>query len=372
MARIRKYIRYSIMVVIGLLICGGLYFGFNNTKKTSFVKTSRDISGALINGEIVKLKDLVVTYNKDGIRGINQDSEIVWDVVYQMQNPILVSQGDKIAIADTNGHIIYVMNTKGKLAEIDTALPISDIVISEVGFVGAVVKDRGVNWIDVYNMDNEKVINFRVSMEQTGYPMSISISPNGKLIGISFLNLNEGDLKTSIAFYNLGEVGQNQPNEYISGYNYADMLVPEIEFLDNQNAVAIADNRIMFYSGKEKPEITKEILITDNIQSVYIENGKVVLKFENISEIGRNSIVVYDAKGEVVLEKATDFEFSDLTIANKFIVMYNSNKCLVISLRGKEEFEGELGMEIKKLFATNEKYNYNLVAEETVRRIEIR
>ena len=60
-------------------------------------------------------------------------------------------------------------------------------------------------------------------------------------------------MKSSVAFYNFGAVGQNNTDNYVSGYDYIDRVVPLARFLDNRSLFAVSDDRIMFFGGAQKP-----------------------------------------------------------------------------------------------------------------------
>ena len=43
-------------------------------------------------------------------------------------------------------------------------------------------------------------------------------------------------------FYNFGDVGQNEDDRIVSGYKYEGVVVPQIQYLDNNRSVALKDN----------------------------------------------------------------------------------------------------------------------------------
>ena len=43
------------------------------------------------------------------------------------------------------------------------------------------------------------------------------------------ININEGSVKSTIAFYNYGTVGQNEIDHCVGVNNYDDMVIPEME-----------------------------------------------------------------------------------------------------------------------------------------------
>ena len=142
--------------------------------------------------------------------------------------------GHVAAVGDYNGRTIYVVNSGGQLGTVNTNLPIRKICVSESGVVAAVLDDADVTRILLYNGNENtetSIVDIKATMNKSGYPVSICLSPNGKLMAISYLYVDSGDMKTTVAFFNFGEVGRNQSDNYVSGYDYLDTIVPYVQKL---------------------------------------------------------------------------------------------------------------------------------------------
>ena len=72
----------------------------------------------------------------------------------------------------------------------------------------------------------------------------------------------------------------------MSGYD-DQAVVPYVEFMTSGLAFAVADDRIMFYEGNQKPVSKSETLLEDEVQAVYHNEDYVALIFYD--EIGRAS-----------------------------------------------------------------------------------
>ena len=91
-------------------------------------------------------------------------------------------------------------------------------------------------------------------MSQSGYPIAIDISDDGTQVAVSYIKADNGQLSSSIGFYNFSAVGQNYTDNLVSGYGYADAVVPMVHYMENDTVFAVADNRLMFFKGRQKPE----------------------------------------------------------------------------------------------------------------------
>ena len=198
------------------------------------------------------LGEHILTYSNDGANCVNGEGDQLWNQTFEMQNPIVDICGDVAAMGDYNGRTIYVMDSQGTLGEIDTKMPIRNFVVSANGVVAAILDDTNITWIYLFDASGNTLAYFKTTMKQSGYPISITISDNGSLVGVSYLYVDSGVMKSSVAFYNFGPVGQNEIDNFVSGYDYMDSVVPYVRFLDSETAVAVSDDRLVMYSGSQK------------------------------------------------------------------------------------------------------------------------
>ena len=207
----------------------------------------------------------LLLYSKDGASCIDATGNAIWNRTYEMQSPIISISDQMVAIGDYNGRSIFVMEKNGEKGTINTNLPIRDLCVSANGVVAAVLDDSNVTRINVYNGNEnteEPIAYGKATMDKSGYPVSISLTPNGKIMAVSYLYVDSGAMKSSVAFYNFGEVGKNETDNYVSGYDYTNTVVPYVRFMDNDSAFAVSDDRIVFFSGGERPvNIASNLLV---------------------------------------------------------------------------------------------------------------
>jgi hypothetical protein len=180
--------------------------------------------------------------------------------------------------------------------------------------VAVVLDGTDVTWIYLYDSKGNAIANFKTTMKDSGYPISVSISPNGELVCVSYIYPEDGTVKTSMAFFNFGSVGQNSIDNYASGYDYPGVVVPYVQFMNSSSAFAVSDDRIMFYSGEEKPvSLSESFTGTEQVRSVYFNDSYVGLVFSNSTEDGTYRLQVYSASGELVLTSYFDIDYSEIS-----------------------------------------------------------
>ena len=367
--------RHLFIKIAVTLLCVGLLTGLVVVEYISRTfntyRVVRETEVILEEGcKTAKMANNLLIYNKDGIRCMDAKGKTIWDITYQIQEPCVSVDGGTVAVAGYGDHLIYVMDESGRIGEIDTNLPIRNLCMAEAGYVGAVLDDNEVYWIYIYDVGGEVITRARTSMEQSGYPMAIELSPNGKLLGVSYLYLDAGTVQNNVAFYNLGEVGQNYTDQYMSGYIYQE-IVPELHYMNESTAMAISNGRLMVYSGSEKPTESKGILLNNTVQAVYWGDENVVLIYNGAADEGRYLMRVYDLTGTLVLEKGFDLEYTDIQSQNGVVTIYNSDEVLVVTLDGRERYSGSLGGSIRKMVSTSTKYKYLILFENTFKVIEL-
>lgn len=330
----------------------------------------------VVQGATVKnLGGNVLLYSKDGASCIDPKGNVVWNRSYEMQTPLVAICNQMMAVGDYNGRTIYVMDEIGEKGVINTNLPIRDFCISENGVVAAILDDTSTTRIYVYDGNTnteEPLIEGKATMEKSGYPVSVSLSPNGRLMMISYLYADNVSMKSSVAFYNFGEVGQNETDNLVGGYDYLDTVVPCVQFLNNDSAFAISDDRLVFFSGAEKPVNTATRFLEEEVQSIHHGDGYVGLVFINQSGESAYRLDVYNASGDKVQSLFFDMDYTDIFFNKDQIVIYNDSDCQICNIRGADRFLGNFEKSISLLIPTSSAYRYTAVTSDSVDTIELK
>ncbi len=315
----------------------------------------------------------MLQYSKDGIRCLNADGNALWNQTYEMQAPMLRICRNIAAVGDYNGHLIYVAGSSGHIGTVDTNLPIRSFCVASQGVVAAVLDDQDVTWIYLYDAQGNALANFKTTMADSGYPIAVEISPNGQLVEISFLYAREGKIKTSIAFYNFGSVGQNAIDNYVSGYDYTGAVAPFVRFLDDGAACAVSDDRVMFYTGAQIPTSQAEHLTGgDEIAGVYCGEEHVGLVFHNSTAEGAYRLQVYDKSGVLAVTLFFDQEFEDILLLNDRVVIYGADAWMIYDMSGEEKYAGAFDSPVRVLAATKLRNRFLAVTANTIETLELR
>ena len=311
-----------------------------------------------------------IVYNSDGIKCVNYKGEQIWNEAFQMQKPLVDMAGDIVAVADYNGGTIYVMDEKNVLGKIDTGMPIRKFKASGNGYIMAVLDGTSNTPIYVYNTSGEEMLFFNTTMKGFGYPLEIAISQNGLIGAVSYLNVDKGSFYSTVGFYNFGEVGQNYQDNLVSSYIYQGALVPEIRFAGNSKAVAVADNRIMFYSGDQMPRSEGESLLSEKIISLYEDDKYVALFYESDTSEHKYKAEIYDYDAKLKDKMYFDIDYTDVFFDDNRIVLYNNEEVLIHMIGGKDKFLGNFDDGILALIPTSSSKRFIQVTPNRIKTIE--
>lgn len=341
------------------------------------VYTSYDILSSVprqnILGSIdVRLGNAVLTYSKDGVHCTDLKGEVVWNQTYQMQEPLVAVCGDTVAIGDYNGRSIYVQNAQKQLGTISTTMPIREVTVSQSGMVTAVLADTDKAWVNTYNAEGELLYYGEAHMDGAGYPCAISLSPGGELLGISYLYVDAGTLKTNIAFYNFQDVGESQTDKIVSTWSYSDLLAPMLRFMNDSAAFAVGDNRLMIYSGGRKPVSGLEHIYDEEVLSVFYNQSYVGLVFRSEQSDSLYRLDVYSAAAKEVGRFYFDIEYTDLFFDQDQFVAYNDTECVIMTLDGVEKFNGTFSKPVRLMLPGSGAYRYVLVTASSIDTIQMK
>ncbi len=369
------FYRGALAILLTAAIVAFLVIQWRNKVFTDSVVTN-SASVTIVQGATVKnLGGNVLLYSKDGASCIDLKGNVVWNRAYEMQTPLISICNQMAAIGDYNGRSIYVMEKGGEKGTINTNLPIRDFCVSASGVVATILDDSDVTRIYVYDGNantEEPIIRGKATMDRSGYPVSISLSPNGKLMMISYLYADSASMKSSVAFYNFGEVGQNETDNFVGGYDYADTIVPYVQFMNNDSSFAVSDDRIVFFSGAEKPSNIATSFLEEEVQSVHYSENYVGLVFINQSGESAYRLDVYNASGSKVHSQFFDIDYTDIFFNKDQIVIYNDAECRICNIRGTDKFAGAFEKNTSLLIPTSSAYRYAAVTSDSVDTIELK
>ena len=372
--RHRTLMVYKVLGIAAAIILAAvaLYFSWLNKEYTDYDIVSDEDRRDSEDAKYVAYNGNVIKYSRDGAEAFDGRNNPLWNITFEMQNPKIATCRDYAALGDFKGNHIYVINRSGDQGEIETKLPLSSFCISAQGVVAAVLEDENESRIHLYSPEGELLAEMKLTMSKSGYPVDLAISDDGMKLGVSHMRIENGQLKSSVSFYNFGEVGKNEIDNYVSGYDYADTVMPLIHFMDNDSAFALGDGRLVFYKGAQKPVSVAEIFISEEIKSVYYGEGRVALVFRDTESSGGYRVDVYSGSGKLEYSQKTDLAYTDMALKKDLLIIYNDIDCEMYSSSGRLKYAAGFKEPMLLLVPGDSVSSWTLVNRDTVQLVELK
>ena len=268
-----------------------------------------------------------------------------------MQDPIVDVCGNAVAVADRGGNQLYVFGEDGLTGQVDTVMPIQQVTASRQGVTAVLLEDSGVSWIHIYSGAGKKLIDARCNLAETGQPISLSLAPDGSKLAVSFVQILGGTSNSCIVFYNLGSVGANFMDKIVASRLHEDLLVPRVEYVDEDTCVAIGENGFYLYEGAEIPEESKAEILDGTIESVAFGAGRFALVYRQ--EEQPYLLRLYDQAGQNVLDQSFDLRYTQIQLTDKEIIINNDSDCLIYSKSGILRYEGSFTEALGEFYSLN-------------------
>ena len=336
-----KRIRRIVIALILLVVIVSTYV----YEKTRVFKKIRVISTVEIqNGfgsKFTSYGDMLIKYSEDGASYIDR-KQAIWNQAFEMKTPIVDICGDYVVVAEQGGTEIYLFDEDGLVIKTESKFPIVKVEVAKQGVVAMILEDARTNYIELIDKEGNQLVTSKTDLASNGYPLEFSLSDDGTKLAVSYLYVSGGVMQSKVLFYNFSDVGQNEVDRMVGGFNqYSSTVVPTVEFLDNDECVCIGDNIITLYSMKQKPSIAFEEEITEEIEKVCYSSSYVglVLKNTDTQHSEKNKVVVYNKKGKEVMSEYIDDLYDEVKIVDDCIFTYNKNDFKVLTFKGKERFK---------------------------------
>lgn len=370
---LKLYTALIICAVLAVLILGfymswkrKVYMDYEVLQQTAWTKSS--------DSKCMNLAGTLFTYSNDGMSCTDTKGKVIWNQTYEMQNPMIRTCKKTVAVGDYNGRSIYIANTQENLGVVETTMPIRDFCVSENGIVAVVLDDSTVTAIHLYSSTGEAgkpLVSFTTTMSKSGYPIAIDISDDGTLVAVSYIKAENGTLTSSIGFYNFAAVGQNYTDNLVGGYGYAGAVVPLVQFMNDDTVFAVADNRLMFFKGRQKPENILDTLLSEEIQSIFYDENHVGLVFFNPTGETTYRMAVYDTNAKQTGEINFNTDYTDIVFDTASIIIRNDNECVIYDWDNRLKFEGTFTEPIRCFLPMGSISRYTVATDNELQIIEL-
>ncbi len=280
----------------------------------------------------------IVSVSRDGASAMDTRGRQVWNITFDMQQPIVASAGSYMAIGDYDGSTIYLVSGKESIGTMDTNMPIRALQVAENGEVAAVLNDTNTTWIYLFDASGNTIAYFKTTMSQSGYPLAAAISPNGQVVAVSHLTIGTEQVNTSISFHNFGAAGQNAVEKNVGGFNFENEICPYLVYLNDSTCAAVTDKKLLYFTGTDSPAQGATVSFDGQVQGVYSNSRYIVLVFADTSGEAEWDLQVYDTSGNLVGTIPFSMDYTCIQLCGDRIVINDAQNLMIYSVDGTKKF----------------------------------
>lgn len=318
-----------------------------HTYKVLKVSEQEDV----ISTNYVEMDGDILRYSPDGVSLVSSNMNTLWSETYQMQNPVADVNETRAVIADKDGTTLEIYDKSGKTGTVTTSYAIIKARVSKSGLVAAILDGGDDTWINFYSTDGSLIAENQTKVDDPGYPMDVAISNDGVVMMVTYQFIEGNDTTSYVAFYNFGDVGQNEDDRIVSGYQYEGIVVPQIQYLSNDQSVALKDNGFTLYQGSQIPKEFKTVEVEQEIISTFYDDDMIGFVFKNDDKDKQYTMEVYNtADGKLKFQQSFNIPYTTIRLSGGNIIMYNSSQMCVMNSRGVQKYMGNVDGTIKDFF----------------------
>ena len=256
--------------------------------------------------------------------------------------------------------------------QIETTSPIAQVRIAGQGTVVVLMKENNEAQIKLFDKKGKELANGKFYDSKGSIPMGVAISPDGKKVAVTMLDITGKEVGSSITFYNFDTVGQNEIDNNVGTYEFSHMLIPEIDFLTEDSLIALGTEKVILFRGSQKPDISQSIDLLGEVKSYFYNEKYIGIVYEG-EKTGESLIQVVDHKGKVVMECNTTLTYDSIEfLSNGEVCITSDTQCEIYTKGEILKFSYTFDREICRIIAHGKGQNYIFVFKETTEEVRLR
>ena len=315
----------------------------------------------------------VLEYSSDGISCMAQNHDIIWNQSFEMTTPKVQMCGEYLVVYDAGGTKIYILTKNGLVKNLEMTSPIQTVCIANQGTIAVLMKENQESQVKLFDKKGNELANGKFYGDKGGFPIDIALSQDATKLAVDMVDISQGQVNTTISFYNFGSVGQSEIDNNVGTYSFKGILVPEIEYVSNSRMIGVGTGTVYVFDGKQKPELSKEFKLEEEILSFFHNDKYIGVVYDNIDVENSWHIKVMDMRGKTIMENDTTIPYDAIEfLSNDEICVRNTTHCEIFTVHSIKKFAYEFDKELYKVFATGGVQNYTFIFKDTIEEVKLK
>ena len=351
----------------------------------------------------------LIGYNNEGISIYDANGRIEWNAAISMTNPkVTVNNGYAVA-ADIGGRNLLVVNYKSVPAVQVSMQMLQDIMlvdISEQGELAVLMETEAgynIQLLNPYDKNQKLKAEIKTYSKDDGYALSVAMSKDGSKLVTEYVKNENGEIKSTLTFYNFDKIGENSNADRIVGvFPFENTIFPKLKFADNNTICAYGDNKIVCFEAKREPEMLWEKKVAGRIERIAEdETGFALLinesdirpdKGEDTAsdtsiyadypdeghkegeQAGNGKVVLYAYSygGSRKFSEIVDINIRGMWMNRGEIILHSDHNSLILDSNGNEKFKNKFKDKLVSFLPTDNSLKYYTVFGKKLKIIKLR
>ena len=366
-----QFPKWLIFIFAGLIlgvVAVGIYYGYHATETFNSYETvcSTVWQNA---GQYMKNGNQVIRYTGNGAEAVDEKGNLIWNITYEMKEPIVACCGNMVVIGERNGRQVLVSTGSGTVQRETMLYPVYQVAIAKQGVLAVMMNGTDRDYIHIYDKNMSLLYEIQTTVAGDGFPQTMALSQDGTKLVTSYLALAGEKLTSHVTFYNFSNVGENYIRNIVGQVQYENTLVPRLTFLDNDTVCVFTENGFEMFAMREVPSSKVKIGFEEKIRSIAV--GEILaFVLDNKTGNDKNHIVAYDMQGNKCMDVTNSYSYEYVYVGEKEVLLHSGLSVLVLRLNGNVKFQHEFTSNIKAMFPIK-KNEYFLIQQGEVHTIKL-
>lgn len=187
---------------------------------------------------------------KDGVKYFASMGDQKWNDTFSMTSPVMVQEGDYIAVGDMGGKTVRVYNRSGKIYDLQTEGSPVQFALNESGYLSLITRLDDAYRIRIYNAKGT-LLKERVEESNGIYPLCSDVSDNSKVFAVSYLDTTDiSPIGRVVLFYIGAEESEEHTDSMFAAVEKTGELLPVIHYMNGGVLAVVSDANLYGIDSK--------------------------------------------------------------------------------------------------------------------------
>ena len=334
----------DILMIVGLVLIFSLaaLFYLRNYTCSTYVKDHELKFGNLKKTEVKAFGSGVVLFGQDALSYV-ENGTVVWTRNMAFEDPIFVKKGNFFAVCDRNAYEFYICDTTGVLSSAKVSRKIRGMDIASSGVTAVFTQNNEAAYISYFDrFGNRLSVELKSLFTATGFPVHISLSPDGQKLCVLYYSLQNGIGESRMVLYDFQNGKQSDSYQALVLDDFYDSgtLLMDSAFFDNTHFAVLGDQEIRFvtYSYISKSEAsTVKVALSENARSALFSQSHLLITEETDDGC---TAYVYDTSGKIYSTFEVPPGYDALKMTDEHVIFIKGKDVVYYNLSGRKRYEG--------------------------------